>query len=278
MNATKTLPPHPTAQHPTDLSRSVSLMGRVGYAARGTIYFLVGASAALAAIRPEHRPGGMTEALQPLQNDWTGGVVLVLLTAGLACLAGWFAVAGLSRSDHTGAARAMVAAAMLGDAAVYVGFTVIVTGFALGFWPHSGEHTVHVWSAWLLSYAYGRVLLGMLGAIVCVCGVGLMVWSTFGLVGGSLALSRDERRVIRLIGRCGIAGRGAAIALIGCYLFVAALDGNAREAHELGGMLTELRAHPYGVAAIALFALAFIASSLLDFVTAGFRRFDPTRP
>lgn len=277
MTVTKTLLPRPAARHPADLPLAVSLMGRVGYAARGTIYFLVGVSAALTAIRPEHRPGGMTEALKPLQNDWTGGVVLVLLTLGLACLAGWFAVAGLSRRDHTGAVRAMVAAAMLGDAAVYVGFTMIVTGFVMGFWPHSGEHTVYVWTAWLLSYAYGRALLGTLGAIVCVCGAGLIVWSTIGSVGGWLALPREERRLIRLIGRYGIAGRGAAIALIGCYLFVAALHGNAREAHELGGVLTELRAHPYGVAAIALFALAFIASSLLDFVIAGFRRFDPTR-
>ena len=38
----------------------------------------------------------------------------------------------------------MVAAALLGDAAVYVGFTVIVTGFALGFWVLAGISAVSV--------------------------------------------------------------------------------------------------------------------------------------
>ena len=38
--------------NPDRLSGAVSLIGRVGYAARSTIYFLVGASASLAAVRP----------------------------------------------------------------------------------------------------------------------------------------------------------------------------------------------------------------------------------
>ena len=37
-------------------SEAVSLMGRLGYGARGVVYFLVGASAAITAIRPGHRP------------------------------------------------------------------------------------------------------------------------------------------------------------------------------------------------------------------------------
>src|ERR1700722_7681936 len=182
---------------------AVGLAGRLGYAARGTVYFLVGVSAAIAALHPEHRPGGMTETLRPFQHDWTGWAVLALLTLGLACLAGWLAIAGLSRRDHRRIARYIIAAAMLGDAAVYGGFVVILAGFVIGVSNHSGEHEAHLWAAWLFSYAYGRALLGGLGAIVAGCGAGLAVWGAVGDIQGSMNLPRGERRLMQLIGRYG---------------------------------------------------------------------------
>ena len=79
------------------------------------------------------------------------------------------------------------------------------------------------------------------------------------------------------IGRYGTAGRGLSIALVGCYLFISAIQSDPSRAHELGGILSELRALPGGVLITAAFALAFIGSSALDFVVAVYRRFDPGR-
>jgi hypothetical protein len=239
---------------------------------------MTGFSAALAAIRPEHRARGLTESLRPLQHHWAGGLVLLALASGLACLAGWLAVAALSRRDHTGPARYVFAAGTLGDAAVYFGFMASVVGIVIGAGPGGGDHELQSWAAWLMAHTYGRVLLGMAGAIVAGCGVGLVGWAAFGDIEGPMALSRAEKRLVRPIGRYGIGGRGAAIALIGGCLIAAAIHGNPREAHELGGLLDALRAHSYGIAAMALFALAFVASSLFDFMIAVFRRFDPADP
>ena len=55
----------------------------------------------------------------------------------------------------------------------------------------------------------------------------------------------------------------------------AAVYGNPREAHEVGGVLAALRHVAYGRVLIGLFALAFIGSSVFDFVAALYRRFDP---
>ena len=65
------------------------------------------------------------------------------------------------------------------------------------------------------------------------------------------------------------------IPFAGAYLIAAAAYGNPREAHEVGGVLAALRGAPYGRALIGLFGLAFIGSSLFDFVAALYRRFDP---
>jgi Domain of Unknown Function (DUF1206) len=84
--------------------------------------------------------------------------------------------------------------------------------------------------------------------------------------------------VLRPVARYGVAGRGAAISLVGGYLIAAAVYGNPREAHEVGGVLAALREAPYGRFLMGLFALAFIGSSLFDFIAGFYRRFDPKDP
>lgn len=257
---------------------TVSVVARLGYAARGAIYFLVGASAAVAAIRPEHRPAGMTDALQHVQHKSFGPVVLLALVAGLVCLAGWFAAAALFRRDRTGVRGYVLSVGMLGDAAVYVGFTIIALGVMLGWWRGSGDRGFQAWTAWLLAQAYGRWLVGSIGAGLAIGGIGLGGWGLFGDIARDFSLDEDEQRVVRPMARYSLAGRGLAIALIGGYLVAAALHGDAHKAHELGGVLSTLRASHYGQAAMLFFALAFIGSALFDFLAAVYRRFDPAHP
>jgi hypothetical protein len=167
---------------------------------------------------------------------------------------------------------------MLGDAVVYIAFMIDVAGVALGLWHGGGERNVQSWTAWLLAWNYGRLLIGIAGAAVLAGGVGLLVWGLFGEVDREVELTHQERRLIRAVARYGIAGRGAAIALVGCYVVAAAFYGNPREAHEVGGVLAALRGAAYGRVLIGLFGLAFIGSSLFDFVAVFYRRFDPDDP
>ena len=99
MQAAKSLMP------PTAGSEAVTLMGRLGYLARGVVYFLVGASAAIAAIWPAHRPAGPSDAVQFGSGQFghgrpIGAIFLIAVAFGLACLAGWFTIAGLTTAQH----------------------------------------------------------------------------------------------------------------------------------------------------------------------------------
>lgn len=253
---------------------AVSLMGHVGYAARGAIYLLVGISAARATFDPSHRPGGFTESLKLLQKHWTGGVLLALIALGMACFASWLAVSAVYRRDHPGRAHIVLVAGLLGDSAVYIGFMGSVLGMAFGAWSGGGEYLLQSWVGWFVASLGGRALVGLAGVIVFACGAGLILWGATGDIEGPLELPPTEKKLMLPVGRYGTAGRGAAIALVGFYLAAAAIHGNASEAHELGGVLSDLRGLPFGVAITAAFALAFIGSSLLDFAIAAFRRFD----
>ena len=274
MQAAKSLMP------PTAGSEAVTLMGRLGYVARGVVYFLVGASAVIAAIWPADRPAGPSDAVQLGSGQLghghpIGAIFLIAVAFGLACLAGWFTIAGLTTAQHARGRSWWRGLGMLGDASVYLVFMIDVAGVALGLWRGGGDRNVQSWIAWLSAWDYGRPLIGIIGAAVLVGGAGLLVWGIVGDVDREMALPQREKRLIRPVARYGIAGRGAAVALVGCFLIAAAFYGNPREAHEVGGVLAALRQVTYGRVLIGLFGLAFIGSSLFDFVAAFYRRFDP---
>jgi hypothetical protein len=276
MHAAKSLMP------PRAGSEAVTWMGRIGYAARGVVYFLVGASAAAAAIWPEHRPAGPSDAVQLGSRQLghghpLGAIFLIAVALGLACLAGWFTVAGLTSTRRSGVRGWWHGIGMLGDAVVYIAFMLDVAGVALGLWQGGGDRNLRSWIVWLSTWEYGRPLIGFIGATVLIGGIGLVVWAVIGNIDRGVALPQPEKRLIRPVARYGIAGRGAAVALVGVFLLAAAFYGNPREAHEVGGVLAALRGLTYGRVLIGLFGLAFIGSSLFDFVAAFYRRFDPAR-
>src|SRR5438045_2127741 len=190
-------------------------------------------------------------------------------------LGGLVHIAGLTTAQHARGRSWWRGLGMLGDASVYLVFMIDVAGIALGLWRGGGDRNVQSWIAWLSVWDYGRLLIGIIGAAVLVGGAGLLVWGIVGDVDREVALPQREKRLIRPVARYGIAGRGAAVALVGWFLLAGALSGNPRECAELGGVLAALRQVTYGRVLIGLFGLAFIGSSLFDFVAAFYRRFDP---
>src|SRR5947208_15602571 len=174
---------------------AVSAMARIGYGARGLIYFLVGGLAAIAAVRPEHRPSGMTTALQVFRHEHMLGVIVVLAVAlGLACLAGWYTVAGIAAGRRGRTFDYLKAAERFRDAVVYAAFMLDLLGWVLGFWGSGGDSQVQQWTVWFLGRPYGRLLVGGAGIAILGSGVGVTVWALRGDVGGRLALPPQHDR------------------------------------------------------------------------------------
>ncbi|HTQ34005.1 MAG TPA: DUF1206 domain-containing protein, partial [Stellaceae bacterium] len=222
-------------------------------------------------------PGGFINALAPLQHHWAGGIALFLLAVGMACFAGWLTAEAVYRRDHPGRAHLVLVVGLLGDSAIYIAFMAGVIGLVLGR-RSGGDSELQSWVAWLISHEAGAVLVGIAGLAVCASGVWLIGWAALGDIEGPLELPPIEKELMLPIGRYGTGGRGVAIALVGGYLVVSAIHGDPRQAHELGGVLHEMRSLPGGVAITGAFSLAFIGSASLDFVVAGFRHFNPRHP
>jgi len=68
------------------VSRSTILLGRIGYAAKGTAFVIAGALFAWAAISYDpNKAGGLDSALRTLKDQPFGSVLLTLVALGFAC-------------------------------------------------------------------------------------------------------------------------------------------------------------------------------------------------
>jgi hypothetical protein len=255
--------------------RALTLFARVGFAARGLIYLLVGAFAAAAAFNPAKQPHGIMDAVQAVSGKGLQLTMAASIGIGLACLAGYFAITGIWNClRRGGCGRLLFSAGMLGDAVIYGAVMVSIVGILVG-WEPNGEQETQVWTAWAMTKPFGRSLVGIAGLLIIACGIGVIGWVMTSDIDDDVDLPEHNKRVIEPIGRCGLAGRGLAVTLVGIYWISAALQGDPSKAHELGGALQAVQQNPKGWLLLLTLAIAFTASAAFDFVQALYHRPDP---
>ena len=247
---------------------TLTIVARIGFATRGIVYLLVAAFATAAALGLGQQPHGIVDAVQAVTQNQLEILVAGSIGIGLACLATYFAIVGLRQCCRGRGARSwLFGAGMLGDALIYAAVMIAILSITIG-WRPDGEREAHSWTAWLLGQPFGRGLVGFVGLLILVCGIAVIVWVMTTDIDEDVDLPESQKRAIEPIGRCGLAGRGVAIALVGLYFMSAAILGEAAKAHELGGALQAVQQNPKGWLLLLTLGVALTASSLFDFVEA----------
>jgi hypothetical protein len=255
---------------------ALTVVARLGFAARGLLYLLVGGFAVAAALGLGQQPHGIMDVLTALMNTRLQTVLAAVIGLGLACLAGYFAIRGLSHCCRgSGARRWLFGAGIIADALIYGAVMISLLGLALG-WHPDGERETQLWTAWALSQPFGRAIVGFIGFVILGCGIGVVVWVMTADVDDDVDLPEDEKRLIEPIARYGLAGRGVGAALVGIYWMSAGLHTEPSKAHELGGALQAVQQNSRGWLLLLPLGVAFAASALFDFVEALYHR--PQRP
>ncbi|MGP9819697.1 DUF1206 domain-containing protein [Salinarimonas sp. NSM] len=260
-------------------SNALEKTARVGYAARGIVYMLVGGLAVMAAVGAGGDTGGSRNALASLLDEPYGKALLAVIALGLLAFAVWREVAAVSDADRRGTSGKGLAirGAHVISGIVYLSLAVYAAGLAFG-WATggggSGDGGAQSWSAWLLAQPFGRWLLGLVGLAVAGVGVAFLGRAWKGDVTKHLHYAPEQRGWVVPLGRAGFAARGVVFLIIGGFLVVAAWQAQSSEARGLGGALRTLQEQPYGWVLLGLVAAGLFAFGVFGLVQAVYRRID----
>ncbi len=255
--------PRPTAAIARAQARKAAVsLGRLGLAARGVLYLLMGLVALLAAAHLQHArgPKGTLTALIAYP---AGRALVLVLAAGFAA----FAIAHLlalcieRRMDLQAWGRRIVALFLTGT---YTSLTWFAVNLALND-VGGDDHATREHVGWLLGWPGGRIVLGLIALGIGGFGV-FEVWRT--VMRAPDALFLGARWTLRWLWRFGVAARGIVFVGVAILLLRVALDNDAREAGGVGAALRGLAVHPTARPMLLVIGVGLMVFGLVEMIAA----------
>lgn len=253
----------------------VQRLARLGYAAKGVVYVIIGIIAADAALTPAEQVEGSSGALGTILRQPFGKVLLAVVALGLAGYVLWKVVQAVMDPEHKGGdAKGLAArAGYVISAVLYGALTLEAVRLLRGTGGGGGNGAQH-WTAVVMDKPFGRAAIGLVGAGIAAFGVYELVKAFKGDLTKKLNLEGSavatRRRVVGL-GRAGLAARGVVFCITGWLVVKAAMQYDASEAQGLQGSLVALREAAYGPWLLGLVALGLIAYGIYQLVKARYR-------
>lgn len=250
---------------------------RLGFAAKGLLYFIIGLLAARSSLEVKRETAGTYGALVKVATQPFGMLVLSSLMVGLAGYVLWRFLQAAIDPEHAGPLTFQQILRRLGYAISGFSYAgIIYTSIQVVRGLAENDDTIEDFTAQLVEHPLG-VWLVCLGG-VAVIGVGLTYLYgayTAAYVSEFKSLVMPERLEAWAtnLGKVGITARGIAFILIGVFLIRAALLFNLDLAGGLGSMLDILEEQPLSPLWLGLVALGFIAYAIYMLLAAWFRKF-----
>lgn len=258
------------------VSRSDSLrrLGRLGLAARGTIYLLIGWLALLLAAGKRPPEADQRGAMQEASRHTGGFILLWAIAIGLSAYALWrwseaaFGVVGEGKDWKPrlqSAARGVV----------YAFFAVSAFNLLAHARSQSQAGQQELLTARAMSYRGGRIVVGLVGAVVVVIGLALVyegVTRKFKKYFNLAEMPVASRRVVWILGTFGTAARGVVFALTGLFVIRAAWTYDPAKARGLDGALRTVADSSNGRLLVAVAGIGLIAFGIYGYAEAAWRR------
>jgi hypothetical protein len=239
-------------------------LARLGYAAKGVVYLLVGFIAFRAATAAG-APEGASGALGSLADETGGRLMLTLIALGLAAHVLWRLVQAVLDPEHASHdAKSFALRAFYLLSAIIYG-SLAWTAWQLSRGGAAGGEDQQVWITGVLGLPAGRWLVMAAGLGVIAYGVHQMLKAWRGDVNRHMARSD---RPVTLVGRIGIGARGLVLLPIGWFVFNA---GRHYDPQAAGGTGEALQMLDRG-GLLALVGVGLIAYGLHQFAKAAYRR------
>jgi hypothetical protein len=260
-------------------SKWVSGLARLGYAAKGVVYLIIGGLAAKLAIGQGGAATDQRGALQTIYEQPFGKFLLAVVAIGLLGFALWSFIQAIYDTEGKGRdAKGIIA--RIGYAAVGVAYAALAFGAyqlvaGTGNVGQSSTTSTQDWTTTLLKLPAGVALVVIVGLVVL--GVALYLFAKaytakFQRRLNLASLKPQLRKFVIFLGRFGYAALGVVFTIVGFFLIVAALQYNPQKAKGLDTALRELLRLPFGPLLLGIVALGLIAYGVYSFAEARYRR------
>jgi hypothetical protein len=253
----------------------VDRLARLGLAARGVVYVLVGWLALRIAFGRSSTQADRQGALHEIAGTTGGGILLAAVAAGFAGYVIWRATeAWWGHRDSDGGERLAKRLASAGRAVLYAGFTYSTVKVIVGADTSSSDQTSRQTTAGVLDKPFGRELVIAGGAGFVVAGVVLSLRGILRKFERDLhtgQMSDAMQAVVAALGVAGQTARGVVFAMVGGFLIDAGVTYDPGKARGLDGSLRTLAQGAWGQAALVAVAAGVAAFGLYSFAEARYR-------
>lgn len=251
-------------------------LGRLGFAAKGMVYLLVGILAVQAAVGTRTAKGGTSGVFAYIVELPFGQFLLVAVATGFVFHAVWRLTQALMDTDDKGSDAKGIAirAGFAGIGLIYLGLAFSAVKIFLGarnkdgFWAKS-------WTAWLLAQPFGRWLVALVGAGIFIAGIYFFYQTYTAQFQERLLdakMSDAQKKWGTRFGRIGFASQGVVYCIIGIFLAFAAWHSDAGETRDFGGALRFVERQSYGAWLLGLVAAGVFFFGIFMFFLAKYRR------
>ncbi|MCW2600532.1 MAG: hypothetical protein JWM02_2361 [Frankiales bacterium] len=254
-------------------SKPVEGLARLGFAARGLVYVVIG----LLALRIAFAGQGKADrqgALATIKDQPLGGVLLVVLAVGFAGYAAWRLLqAAVGHQDVAeGRKRIFNRIASLGRGILYAAFAVTTLRFLTS---GSSDDKTKPLTARAMALPGGQLLVGLVGAAVVGGGLYMVYRAVTKKFLDDLdlgAASPAVRTAAKRIGVAGLVGRGLVFCLLGAFLVEAAATFDPNKAKGLDAALKTLAQEPFGQVLLTVAAVGLLAFGAWSFIEVRYRK------
>ena len=264
----------------------ITIVGRVGWFAKGLVYLVAGVLALMVAMRSlgwkkgDSGEASPTGAIKEVAHHNFGGPALVILGVGLIVYALWRLVSAIMPGSHemkiVVLRVAYVISAIMYATFAFTAFQVLSQSPS----EQNGNSKVTDISRSIMKNGFGRVLIGVAGAVLIGAGIYRINKGRKEDVTQELdmsAMSGPRREWTRRLGAIGEIGRGVALALIGYFLLRAALSYDAGQATGLDGALRRAAETSWSRILVIVVAIGFMCYGVFCLATFTRRRFEAPR-
>ena len=252
---------------------------RVGYAAKGVVYLIIGFLAAKLAIGQGGAATDQRGALHTIYDEPSGKFLLIVVAIGLLAFALWSFIQAIYDTEGKGS-KAKGIIARIGYAAVGIAYAALAFGAyqiatRTGSGGKSSSTSTQDATAKLLQLPFGVPLVVIVGLVVL--GVAFYLFAKaynakFQNTLNLATLSAQVKKAVIFLGRLGYGALGVVFTIIGFFMIVAAVQFNPQQAKGLDTALGELLQLRFGPVLLGIVALGLIAYGVYSFVEARYRR------